>query len=49
MHSQALVLHVSLNDRSPVRVPGMRSRPGLRGDQLGQGWRLILLQEMFAG
>jgi hypothetical protein len=36
-------------DRSPERVPGMRSRPGLRGDQLGQCRRLIFLQEMFAG
>jgi hypothetical protein len=30
-------------------VSGMRSRPGLRGDQLGQRRRLIFLQEMFAG
>jgi hypothetical protein len=36
-------------DRSPERVPGMRSRPGLRGDQLGQRGRLIFLKEMFAG
>jgi hypothetical protein len=44
-----LVDHAPLVDPSSERVRGMRSRSGLRGDQLGQRWRLIFLQEMFAG